>query len=204
MEIDPSAAQQRQKRYCGRKKLTQQDNPVYDKIRALNRGAKIYAIHNNGGCPYIVYVNPDKHVRVYRKSPDRFIPASQYSGIFLEDRWMYIDLVLEVRAKTLWIDPTSPENERGNSMLVQVSSSSYLFIGESIYSFQLPATTRIVRYRSPIGNNDVPYPYAIDKQGNVYLLIEKVVVRGDLTDPYRSYYNDRTKGRPLIRIGDAS
>jgi len=191
-------AEQRQRRYCGvRKKLVQQDNPVYDRIRALNHGAEVYAIHDNGGCPYIVYVNSDKNVRVYRKPSDRFIPASQYSGIFLDDRWMYIDLVLEVRAKNLWIDPTSPENERGNSMLLQLSSSSYLFIGESIYSFRLPATTRIVRYRSPIGNNDVPYPYAVDKQGNVYLLIEKVVVRGSLTDPYRFYYDDRTRGRPL-------
>lgn len=51
---------------------------------------------------------------------------------------------------------------------------------------------------SPVGNNDVPYPYAVDREGRVYLLIDNVVltdaaavapfILSDGSDPYSYYY----------------
>jgi hypothetical protein len=45
-----------------------------------------------------------------------------------------------------------------------------------------------------VGNNDVPYPYAIDGNGNIYLMLEKIIVLngneriiGD--EPYQFYYS---------------
>jgi hypothetical protein len=43
---------------------------------------------------------------------------------------------------------------------------------------------------SPVGNNHVPYPYAVDDRNNVYLMIEDVVLESYTMeqDPYETYY----------------
>lgn len=86
----------------------------------------------------------------------------------------------------------------GNSILVKQSSGLYVYIGENISSF-LPMA-EIVDYISPVGNNDVPYPFAVDVSGNFYLLLENVVIRNlpdkAKDDPYCHYYeSDRKKQR---------
>lgn len=63
----------------------------------------------------------------------------------------------------------------GNSILLNLDINIYEFIGEVIYSFV--TYDDIVSFSSPIGNNDVPYPYAIDKIGNIYLFIERVILK---------------------------
>jgi hypothetical protein len=73
----------------------------------------------------------------------------------------------------------------------------------------------IISYNSPIGNNDIPYPYAIDSEKNYYLLIEGVMLKNSKeletfvinnNDPYEYYYKasliteDRGLGRkPLFQ-----
>ena len=72
-----------------------------------------------------------------------------------------------------------------------MKDDEYVFIGDNIYKFRSYA--EIVKYVSPIGNNDVPYPYAIDKLGNYYLMVEYVVFKNIPSnmknDPYDYYYN---------------
>ena len=46
--------------------------------------------------------------------------------------------------------------------------------GDFIFSFKSLAP--IIYYNSPVGNNDVPYPYAIDKENNTYLLTDDFVL----------------------------
>lgn len=97
----------------------------------------------------------------------------------------------------------SPENDRtrdsgsygpefdGNTILlcIDIKKLEYVFIGNCMYSFI--ANAPITEFVSPIGENDFPYPYAIDKSGLCYLLIlEHVVMQippGD--DPYEYYHN---------------
>ena len=61
----------------------------------------------------------------------------------------------------------------GNSILVQLhdataTNTKYMFIGDCIATF----TTRspIKQFVSMIGNNDVPYPFAIDEDGVYYVM----------------------------------
>lgn len=91
----------------------------------------------------------------------------------------------------------------GNSILINTDRNNYVFIGSRIYSFQ--AKYEIVEYISPVGNNDVPYPYAIDKNKNIYLMEENIILHNDkinkldhshssldlIQDPYRYYYDNQ-------------
>jgi hypothetical protein len=81
----------------------------------------------------------------------------------------------------------------GNSLLLQNRDGKYVYIGYLIFEFT--PLTDIVEFVSPVGNNDVPYSYAIDEKGNYYLLIEGVILGGDIgltlqegEDPYSWYY----------------
>lgn len=116
------------------------------------------------------------------------------------ERGLELQCVLE--AEDVFIGK-SPENDRtrdsgcygsefdGNTILlcINIKKLKYVFIGNCMYSFI--ANAPITEFVSPVGENDFPYPYAIDKSGLCYLLVlEHVVMQmppGD--DPYAHYYN---------------
>ena len=78
----------------------------------------------------------------------------------------------------------------GNTLLLQKSEYEYIWIGDAIVSFV--SYFPIVEYISPVGNNQVPYPWAIDEKGWVYLFLENVVItnipKSELSDPYEYWY----------------
>lgn len=49
-----------------------------------------------------------------------------------------------------------------------------------------------VSYHSPVGNSNVPYPYAVG-ENKTFLMLEKVGINNEHTpvtcDPYKIYYN---------------
>lgn len=97
--------------------------------------------------------------------------------------------ILSYQPDYIWVG-ASPVGHahKGNSILLKVRDR-YVFIGNSV--FQFCASAPITRFVSPVGNSDVPYPYAIDSNKNYYLLIEKVMLRDvphDIDDPYDYYY----------------
>lgn len=59
----------------------------------------------------------------------------------------------------------------GNTILLQLTSDTYMYIGESVKTFKVAPGDEIVAYKSPIGNSAVPYPYAIGKK-RLYLLMD--------------------------------
>jgi hypothetical protein len=61
-----------------------------------------------------------------------------------------------------------------NSILLKLRDLTYLYIGHKVYSFKSKA--EIVEYISPVGNNLVPYPYAIDADGRHYLMNDYFVI----------------------------
>jgi len=67
----------------------------------------------------------------------------------------------------------------GNSILVEFNNDhesdiwKYVFIGSEIFSFE---SKKITKFVSNIGNNDVPYPYAIDVDNNYYLMLDYVII----------------------------
>lgn len=93
---------------------------------------------------------------------------------------------------------------RGNSILLYCgkfpSGYKYISIGWKCHVFY--AEYKIVDYVSNIGNSGVPYPYAVDSQDNIYLLLEYKIIptvneNHDLIhrEPYNYYYrlNEETQ-----------
>ena len=156
-------------------------------------GIRAYETHNNGGRPFMVFVDQNK-VYLYR---DMWDPKNYSRGSI-----GYLPLGL-FEAETVFIGE-SPRNEMtefsggygpefsGNSILLHLKDNNYLYIGGE-KPFYFNSINTITEYVSPVGNNDVPYPYAIDKDGRYYLMIENVILesvpdeKGD--DPYRYYYS---------------
>ncbi|GLC46020.1 hypothetical protein PLESTM_001814900 [Pleodorina starrii] len=94
-----------------------------------------------------------------------------------------------------------PQPERiwwhgGNSVLLDLGGRRYVFIGLVIYAFT--AYDDIHEYVSKMGNNAVPYPYAVGAK-NTYFMIEFTYIPNhivklnrpeDEDDPYRVLYNE--------------
>lgn len=150
---------------------------------------KTYYIHDNGGRPFKVIVDNNKKIATIFINTD-------YKGIY--------DHFIDLSFKKIFIG-NSPSIEmtkfsagygkqfNGNSILLHINDNKYMYIGDTIYKFK--TKNKIVKYVSPVGNNDVPYPYAIDDKQNYYLMIEHVIITNsynelsDYEEPYEYYYN---------------
>lgn len=167
----------------------------YDAILSTHKGWKTYFTHANGGRPYCVYISPKGNaVDIYKVSMDNYDED--------EDGKVetYTDLVKSLKAKKVFVGK-SPLNEMtqhsggygvsfdGNSILVKITPTQYVFIGHQIKSFK--TKKEIIKYVSPVGNSDVPYPFGIDAEGRFYLMIEDAVTKVPKKmqeDPYFDYY----------------
>lgn len=155
-----------------------------------------YNVHWNGGISYVVEdVAEDNLIRVTNDelnvsktfNYDNFYPGKdEYLVVNEEDEYV------------------------GNTCLL-VKNNKYIFIGSKIISFSLMDDDRFVKFCSPLGNSDVPYPYIIGKK-YVYLL---TVGRSDIialptstiyqdedyhTDPYAILYQEEDAEENAIII----
>ena len=156
--------------YCGSKKFLQKNNEEFKKIK--HTGYKRYYTHNNGGREYLVYLGK-KDAYIYEKPQKIEINWSNYSRKDDDNKWMYIKLVKHVKFIKAFIG-NSPvckmtkfsggigKSFDGNSILLQTSKNKYVYIGSMIEDIEID--DQVIRYYSPVGNNDVPYPYAIGKK----------------------------------------
>jgi hypothetical protein len=164
----------------------------------------IYYIHDNGGRPYKVEIDNNKNIlnvfdniedsKTYKKN----IYSSKYSNI-----WVGKSPKIEM---TEYSGGYGKKFE-GNSILIETGNLEYVFIGEQILSFK--SLSPIKKYVSPVGNNDVPYPYAIDSEGYIYLLIANVIVHPNektenlfkkSEEPYSAYYKLENISEPIIKL----
>jgi len=136
---------------------------------------KTYFIHDNGGRPFKVVVYFDKkNIKVYKFDQDEVDDNSEAHEIIYDILVYETDFInVFIGSSNEFFEVNMKEYE-GNSILVQTSETIYTFIGHLIYSFI--SIQPINQYFSPIGNSDVPYPYAIDINKNIYLMIEDTII----------------------------
>ncbi|AYV80801.1 MAG: DNA ligase [Harvfovirus sp.] len=145
-----------------------------------------YSIHDNGGTPFNVIIT-DNIVRVH-------ITDERTPILTLHPKKIFI-------GKSPLIKMTKHSGDHGpdfdgNSILLEMEDLSYIHIAMEIFSFS--SIAKIINFVSPVGNNDVPYPYATDEYGNIYLLMENVILKNNALlekhiqtydDPYSYYYD---------------
>lgn len=157
-----------------------------------------YLTHDNGGRPLRVEIN---------KKENTISAFINYN--FDEFTKLFNKKVFSSKYQKIWIGK-SPKTEMttfsgghgpkfdGNSILIEKSNNTYVFIGDTIFSFK--SIKPITEFVSPVGNSDVPYPYAIDSEGNVYLMLANIIITPNPStikvmsnkvykeDPYLFYY----------------
>jgi hypothetical protein len=180
-----------------------------------------YLIHDNGGLPFMVSVE-NNYVDIFSYTFSYDIPHEQLQEI-IDNKSGWNNFVMRINNPLkvfVGIDNQEriDEREDGNTMLIQSSSNKYIYVGPEIFEFT--SDEQIQEYYSPIGNNDVPYPYAIVKaesprngqsKDTIYLLAEKVAINGNITGffdketdpfyPYHLYY--ASKGMTVNSIGES-
>lgn len=160
----------------------------------------IYYTHDNGGRPFKVVVNSTQHsLQVFKIDHDS---TGEGKDVYFK-KPCYSTLYKSIKIGKHIEPGTSKGWGTGNSILVEVKPYQYVHIGAKIISFK--TTETITQFKSPVGNNDVPYPYACSKN-YVYLLIESMVLlKKDIPkmkDPYDFYYfsYERAKVKPDIKV----
>lgn len=148
-----------------------------------------YFVHFNGGRPFRVVVEESGRVNVHRRR-----------GHTYEDTALW---TCDVAGVMVGNSPRTEltENGRGygpafdgNTLLLQCwVRNKYIWIGEAVIEFKTHSP--VTEFVSPVGNNDVPYPYCVDEAGNIYLITEDVVllntpnrVRAPGRDPSLYYF----------------
>ena len=137
---------------------------------------KTYYVHSNRNRPFKVVMIDENKVHIYKDQ------AKIWEKSIFEDT-----PILEFDVERIFIG-TSPKNKMtmdsgdygpkndGNTILLHTKDNEYVYIGAEVCMFKTETDRYITQYISPIGNNDVPYPYAIDNDQNYYLIIENVII----------------------------
>lgn len=96
----------------------------------------------------------------------------------------------------------------GNSILLQLKRCQYLFIGLEIYQFT--TQDEIIKFYSPIENNDVPYPFAQSKENIYFMLDQKFIpqkyfdhlpkTKTKQTDLYEYFYKPEFESKSQLML----
>lgn len=148
-----------------------------------------YSIWDNGSKPFQVHVRPSKKTFSVKVADDAD-----------DDSYKYRKQVVKPTAfLRMFVGKDTREGVAGNSILVQLNPTKYMFVGEKIFTF-VPED-KILSYRSDMGNNGVPYPFAVGTK-NTYLLMAETLVpnnmlyRSNKYGPYDQYWGDDPKTYP--------
>jgi hypothetical protein len=172
---------------CKGKTLEGKDGPytsIPDKnniYRWKSKKMRKYVTEHNGAKPYQVHDYGTK-VDIYSRDHKISVP---YKKIFTGTASKFPGYTFK----------------KGNTILLMLKPGKYMFIGGSIFEFE--TTDVIEKYYSPIGNSNVPYPYAVG-QKNTYFLLEKKYVENDKInlkhDVYSQLYGFNTPKLPSTAL----
>lgn len=142
---------------------------------------RTYLTHDNGGTAFAVDVHRYK-IEVYRM-------FGEYSG----------GRVLQTKYTKKWIGDNLLKDSNyqpkgrcpGNSVLIEITPGNYIHVGSEVFYFKTRNQEPILKYVSPVGNSDVPYPYAIGKNYTYFMLDKETIPNYNLNlkqDAYSQFY----------------
>ena len=131
-----------------------------------------YSIHDNYSRPWLVKIE-NSHASIYKQdydeSADKYIPQLNKPPIYETAVQEVMPGKKSKTNKQLW-QPSFV----GNTILLKLSEKQYIYVGGEIYRFDVITGDKITAFFSDVGNNDVPYPYAIGEK-YIYILMEYAV-----------------------------
>lgn len=164
---------------------------------------KAYDIHDNGSVPFKVQLQ-GKTAVLYKVDYNEETETQSVGKQLLKQPFQKIWLGGNDQNLPMY-EPKSA-HDKGNSILLDLGKGKLMWIGWKVYTFEVEKGDEIQNFYSPIGNNDVPYPYAVGNT-HTYLMIEDVSVANELLtkgqDPYEHYYgftdkpSIKKKAKPL-------
>lgn len=167
-----------------------------------------YEIHDNGGRPFVVKLDPNNgvtNVRVINNYENSLYFQDNECICYYPAYKVFVGKSLR-NAMTEFSGGHGPRFD-GNAMLFLIDENElkYLYVGKSIYTFK--AISPITDFISSVGNSNVPYPYAIDEKSNTYIMLDSVIMLADQNpiselgnDPYDYYYRKQTMTEDLCVI----
>ena len=149
---------------------------------------KKYITNDNGAKLFKVVIS-EKNIIIFKKMQKKINPKSWE---FLEwwEFFMKINKYKNVfvgKNTNKYTSSKSYGSFVGNSILIEQSSCNYIYVGHNITEFT--TIEPIIKYYSPMGNNYVPYPFALTKN-YVYLMLNMMYMKRIKNDPepYASFY----------------
>ncbi|ARF08163.1 hypothetical protein Catovirus_1_213 [Catovirus CTV1] len=123
-----------------------------------------FVIHDNFNKPFYVIVKGN-NVHIYKQ--EKTIYAQESKNV----EYLYSEYLIISNCKNVLLGKDSSRKSHiGNTILLEISRNKYMYINYQIYSFE--TDEKITDLYSPIGNNDVPYAYAVSKN-YIYLLSDQ-------------------------------
>lgn len=168
------------------KQLLKKNNDEYKNIKKqLQNSKKYYFIHDNGGRPYLVYIYKSD-VYIYKFDEEKYyLDSDCLSRKDKNNKWIYTKLVKKyIKPVNIFIGKSHENYEisklsgaygdeyDGNSILLHINKkgnkNTYVLIGKGINQFTI--NDSIQKFYSPVGANNVPYPFAYGNK-NLYFLV---------------------------------
>jgi hypothetical protein len=185
-----------------RKQLTKQ--AADQLIPPLKGKVHTYLTMDNNGRPFLVKFN--KTTALILVQPTKKLFVLQKDRI---KKWTYCELVKRYdNIKKVWVgkSPLTPATKfsgghgakfNGNSLLIQLTNTRIVYVGEFAYEFDLMPQDGIDFYSSPVGNNSVPYPVLVGKKWVYFMSDCNAVLRRHVEDlvpivnkPAKDIFND--------------
>lgn len=144
-----------------------------------------YITLDNDGKPFKVNINnKTKSLTVFKLTRIEFdnnykVISTEYNKKVVDTKFLNVFIGKSPKNKLTSFSKGYGKKFDGNTILAQIKSNTYMYIGETIYTFEVDSDETILAYQSPVGNNFVPYPYAISNK-RVYFLLERKMVPLDV------------------------
>lgn len=127
-------------------------------------GLERYYVHYNGGLPFRIDVNYETNIVSVGTLEYYNMDKDHEYGEFIYEHWRNFHNPLKIFYGD---DNSEGKCETTNTLLLQMSETKYIFIGQKIFEFEFPE--QILEYHSPTYVFDVPYPYAFTKSFVLFL-----------------------------------
>jgi len=164
---------------------------------------KTYLIVDNGARPFVVDVYGSRAEIYHQKynddreewERDKKVYETPFVKIFIGDN--------DLKDKFYATKGQFP----GSSILLELGQGKYIYVGDAIYSFETRNHEKITKYYSPVGNSQVPYPYAVGENNTYFMLDKKSLPNSFLDlkkDAYGQFYGHTVEDKENFKKIDSA